>query len=143
VVTPEWRRFTAALEEALATLPLGVLIIDVRSRPGGFVQFAHNGDHIRAEASGGADAFGAPLLSGAQRTALAAAGWQAPPEGAQLNCWWRLDWPAWSAGNRRLAEMSVRALREAYGAESPAALAYEAWTDGATKRVEFDLGIGR
>jgi AraC-like DNA-binding protein len=130
VVNGEWGRFARALDEALAVLPLhGVLIITDRTRPWHFIQYAHEGDHIRAEAVGGVERFGRSRLCGLQRETPTVAGWH-PPAGGCLNWWWRLDWPAPVSDSRRLADNSVRAFREAYGTASPATLEYEAWVDG-------------
>jgi hypothetical protein len=143
-VTGEWSRFASALNSALAALPAqGVLIVGDRVNGQYFVQYAHGGDHIRAEAAGGPDEAGRPNLTEQQGAELAAIGWQ-PPDQRHFNWWHRLDWPATSAQYAALAEMSARALSEAYGVASPATLEYESWIDGTLQPLDFpQLGIAR
>lgn len=133
----DWDRFTDALADALAALPLqGVLIVGDRVQGQYFVQYAHDGDRIRAEASHGPDE------TPRQRDGLTAAGWQ-PPDHAQHRNWWLgLDWPATSAGYRGLANASTQALHDGYGLASPVTLEYQAWIDGSPQPLEFPgLGI--
>ncbi len=144
-MTGEWDGFTQALSGALAALPLqGVLIVGDREQSQYFTQYAHEGDHIRAEAASGIDESGQSQLSQRQRDGLAAAGWQPPDNDQHRNWWLRLDWPATHQGYRGLAAASVQALRDGYGLVSPSTLEYEAWIDGTLQPLEFPgLGIAR
>jgi hypothetical protein len=143
-VTGEWPSFATALTGALSALPLqGVLIVRDSVCPQYFVQYAHHGAHIRAEAAGGVDPEGHENLTEQERAGLAAIGWH-PPDDRHFNWWWRLDWPATSKQYRALGEMSARALHEVYGIAAPTTLEYEAWIDGSADRPELpQLGTAR
>jgi hypothetical protein len=143
-MTEEWSRFAVALTKALSSLPLqGVLIVGDGVNGQHFVQFAHHGERIRAEAAGGADEYGRVHLTERQRAGLVELGWRPPDEG-HFNWWTQLDWPATSAQYRVLGEMSTRALSEAYQVASPATLEYQAWVDGSPQPLEFPLlGMAR
>jgi hypothetical protein len=119
-MSADWTAFTEGLTRTLAALPVeGVLIV---THDAGLVQFLHGGAAIRAETGGSPSADG--------RQVLLSDGWEPPPEGVRANWSEELPWPATSADYRRLAERSVRALRDAYGIPSPDRLHYEAWING-------------
>jgi hypothetical protein len=145
-VSATWDTVADGLTETFAALPdQSRIVITGRNASDHRVllQFAHLGVRIDAETVITEDRTDLTKLSEPRRQGLLALGWQ-PPEDPTHNWRVRLPWPASSAGYRRLADMSVGALRDVYGVAGPADVTADAWVDGTEEPLELPhLGLRR
>ncbi|MCW2525645.1 MAG: hypothetical protein JWM76_505 [Pseudonocardiales bacterium] len=133
-----WERFSEGLLDAIAALDdRTFLIVCLRDDDRIYVQFAQGSESLRAEAV--ADEFlpDDRQLGFAGADAMKSLGWVPPdldPAG-MMNWHSELDWPATTGQYRELVEMSVAALRDVYGVDSPNELGYQAWREAESPPV--------
>ncbi|AEV84438.1 hypothetical protein ACWT_3415 [Actinoplanes sp. SE50] len=130
----DWETFRDDLARSIASLPnSGALIVGDEERTECFVQFMLDYDHVVAEVASGMDPWDRPNLTEQEAAALEKLGWLPPPE-LQEHCnhGVKIAWPAPSAEYRRIADMSVTALRVVFGIPSPDSLVYKAFVVSAT-----------
>lgn len=136
-VQTAWGKFESLLEESLAQLGDGSMVIDVEAETTGdgttpYVQFAGDDEWIRGEVSSNGFLDEACRLDKVQRRALRALGWQRPDD----------DHPNFWVDVRRdevelLRTMAVGALRQALGVVHPRFLSWVA--DGTPTSEDQDV----
>lgn len=125
-MVPDWDGFEQRLATTLRSVTEGVrVVIASGSEPRRYVQLAGEPGRIDAEAPG------ADVVTDADESVLDAAGWEAPGV-AQPSWTLSLQAPALTAEQHGTARQCVRALRYAYGVESPDDLCYRAWREPET-----------
>ncbi|AEV84447.1 hypothetical protein ACWT_3424 [Actinoplanes sp. SE50] len=136
-----WTAFRDGLAGSIATLPDGgALLVGDQERTECFVQFMFS--RSLAEVASGWDPLDRPNLTEEQTAALERIGWPAPSFDPSRNHGLNLSWPAPSAEYRRVADMSVVALREVFEIPSPASLAYKAFVSPSGSNLPMPhLGI--
>ncbi|MFE3756926.1 hypothetical protein ACFXO9_21705 [Nocardia tengchongensis] len=139
----DWNQFETGLAEQFFLLPAGTLVtIDTKApdTEPGFTQFAQFEDKVLAELGAYADLDRGAGLNAPAAPLVLAAGWQPPDQYDHSNWWVELPWPATSAVYRKLAEMVVIGLRDAFHVSSPTRLVYKAWNSKAGNRP-VDLAL--
>jgi hypothetical protein len=141
-----WDDVEARLVAALERMALDQYLI-LSTRPAGddeslyFVQFAQAGRAgFLAEAVSNRYLAGAAQLSPAQEDAMAGLGWQFPDHHATKPKNFSRQWPI-PAPFVDVARLAVRTLREVYGVERPADLAYRRFARDGHDFAEPGLGI--
>ncbi|WIN00115.1 hypothetical protein ACTOB_003798 [Actinoplanes oblitus] len=124
----DWPEFRDGLARSIAALPNGAaLIVSDVERTACFVQFMLDRDRVIAEVASGLDQWDRPNLTEEETAALEQIGWSPPEKNPVLNHGVTVAWPAPSSEYRRMADMSVAALRDVFEIPSPASLRYKAF----------------
>ncbi|AEV86742.1 hypothetical protein ACWT_5724 [Actinoplanes sp. SE50] len=123
----DWPAFRDALARSIATLPNGAaLIVSDAERTVCYVQFLLDRNTVTAEVASGLDRWDRPFLTEEETATVEQIGWL-PPDNPVVNHGVKLTWPTRSAECRRVADMSVAALRDVFEIPSPANLRYKAF----------------
>ncbi|KAA8886673.1 hypothetical protein F3087_23155 [Nocardia colli] len=128
-----WAEFADGLATQLATLPTGAVVVigeaPISSDKSRTTQFRQLDDSVWAQLAG--DRWLDPAVQAGEqgRHLLRATGWQ-EPDADHLDNWWvELPWPVPSTAYRRLADMVVTGLRDAFRIADPTPLVYQAWNE--------------
>lgn len=145
---PSWAELEARLPDALASLPADSFLIvcaDAGTGDERYVQFMQFADRLDAQVVGEQVLPPEQRLTAAGRALMASLGWIAPrPPDGSGNWETSLRWPARSGDYRRVAAMSVAALRDAYEVPTSDALVYRSWNENTRAPVDLPgLGLRR
>ncbi|MFI6997692.1 TY-Chap domain-containing protein [Nocardia sp. NPDC050175] len=139
-----WAEFADGLAEQLARLPSGAVVVigeaPTSSDKSRIAQFRQFDDSVWAQLSG--DRWLDPTVQAGEagRHLIREAGWREPDDDHIENWWVELPWPVASAAYRRVAEMVVTGLRDAFRIAGPTALVYQAWNEkSANSAIELPL----
>ncbi|BCJ46079.1 hypothetical protein GCM10010168_50270 [Actinoplanes ianthinogenes] len=139
----DWQTFRDGLAVSVASLPDGaMLMVGDQVRTACFVQFFLDHDKILAEVASGWDQWDRANLTQEESAALERIGWPPPARDPSRNHGLTLAWPARSAEYRRVADMSVAALRDVFEIPSPESLCYKSFVSPSGDAVPMPrLGI--
>src|SRR5260221_3314108 len=135
ITLASWDAFQVALARALGHVEVGTkVVIDDEDRI--YVQFAQDATCLHGDAVSNRFLREEQQLSAAQEELMAAAGWRRPDRHCP-NWWLDCPQPLSAADFRRIAQLTVMALRDGLQVTALSFLYYRAWNDGT--RAGLDL----